>query len=296
MPAVRLGNRVLSALAPALAARVAERLFMTPTRARRSAAEIEMLAAARARPMRVGTRRIETWVWGAGPRVLLVHGWGGRGAQLGPLVGPLVARGFSVVTFDAPGHGASDRGMVTIPELTSALRAVADTRGPLAGIVAHSIGATAAVRALWEGLETGAVVLIGPPADLVTPAIRFTEAFGFSREVLERMHRRIEARVGRSWSAFDSVALAPALAAPLLVVHDRGDAEIPWQHGAALARAWRGAELLMTEGLGHRRMLRDPDVVAATVAFVAARSAERGITALDGDPQARPLEILMDAV
>jgi pimeloyl-ACP methyl ester carboxylesterase len=283
-------------VAPALAARVADRLFTTPPRARRSAAEIELLGTARARPMHVGTRRIETWLWGTGPRVLLVHGWGGRGAQLGPLVAPLVAQGFSVATFDAPGHGASDAGTLTIPELTRAIRAVADSHGPLAAIVAHSIGATATVRALWEGLEAGAVVLIGPASELVTPALRFSEAFGFSREVREQMHQRIEARVGRSASAFDSVALAPALTAPLLVVHDRGDAEIPWQHGAAIARAWRGAEMLMTEGLGHHRILRDPDVVAAAVAFVAARSAERGIAALDGDPQARPLEILLDAV
>jgi len=294
LPLVRTGNRALSALAPALAARLAGWLFTTPSRPRRPALEVELLATARARPMQVGARRIETWMWGTGPNVLLVHGWGGRGAQLGALVGPLVARGFSVVTFDAPGHGASDAGMVTIPEITRAIRAVAESRGPLAAIVAHSVGATATVRALWEGLEAGAVVLVGPAADLVTPALRFSETFGFSRDVRERMHRRIEQRVGRSWSVFDTVALAPALVAPLLVIHDRGDAEIPWQHGAAIARAWRGAEMLMTEGLGHRRILRDPDVVAAAVAFVAARSAERGIAAtVEGDPQARPLEILM---
>jgi pimeloyl-ACP methyl ester carboxylesterase len=62
---------------------------------------------------------------------------------------------------------------------------------------------------------------------------------------------------------------------PLLVVHDRGDAEVAWQHGLAIARAWRGAEFLMTDGLGHRRILKDPDVVAAAVAFVVARAAER---------------------
>ena len=288
---VRAGHRVLSALAPELTARVADRRFTTPPRVRRPAAEIELLATAGARPMQIGGRRIETWGWGSGPSVLLVHGWGGRGAQLGALVLPLVARGFSVVTFDAPGHGASDAGKVTIPEIAGAIRAVAETRGPLAAIVAHSVGATAAVRALWEGLDAGAVVLIGPAADLVTPSLRFSETFGFSREVRERMHRRIEARVG-AWSVFDAVELAPALTVPLLVVHDRGDAEIPWQHGAAIARAWRGAELLMTEGLGHRRILKDPDVVAASVAFIAARAAERGIAAA-ADPQARPLEILM---
>ena len=294
LPLIRTGNRALSALAPALAARLAGRLFTTPPRAKRPHAEIALLATARARPMSVGAHRIETWVWGAGPSVLLVHGWGGRGAQLGSLVGPLVARGFSVVTFDAPAHGASEPGTVTIPDITATIRAVAQSRGPLAAIVAHSVGATAAVRALWEGLETSAVVLVGPAADLVTPALRFSETFGFSRDVRERMQRRIEARVRRPWSAFDALALAPGLTTPLLVIHDRGDAEIPWQHGASIARAWRGGEMLMTEGLGHRRILRHPDVVAAAVAFVAARSAERGIAAaVDADPQARPLEILM---
>ena len=93
LPVVRTGNRALSALAPALAAGVAEHLFLTPPRSHRPPAEIELLATARARPMRVSGRRIETWTWGAGPTVLLVHGWGGRGAQHGSFVGPLVARG-----------------------------------------------------------------------------------------------------------------------------------------------------------------------------------------------------------
>src|SRR5207245_9717259 len=110
---------------------------------------------------------------------------------------------------------------------------------------------------LWEGLDAGAVVLLAPAADLVTPALRFTETFGFSREVRERMHRRLEEREGRSWSVFDAIELAPALTPPVLVIHDRGDAEVPWQHGAAIARAWRESEMLMTEGLGHERILRD---------------------------------------
>jgi len=294
LPLVRAANRALSWLAPELAARAAERQFLTPPRPRRPRAEIEVLRAARARPMHVGTRRIETWVWGTGPSVLLVHGWGGRGAQLGAFVEPLVARGFSVVTFDAPGHGASDDGSVTIPEMTEGILAVAAARGPLAGLIAHSVGATAATRALYEGLDATAVVLVGPAADLVTPSVRFTTALGYSPAVRERMRGRIEARVGRSWSAFDVVALAPSIEAPLLVVHDVGDSEVPWHAGLAITRAWRGAALLTTDGLGHRRILRDPDVVAATVAFVNARTAERGLRAsASEDPQQTPLELLM---
>lgn len=274
-PLVRLGNRVLSALAPELGARLAERLFLTPPRPRRPAAEIELIASTRARPTYMGGRRIETWRWGAGPSVLLVHSWGGRGAQLGAFIGPLVARGFSVVTFDAPGHGASDRGMTTIREMTSALRKVAASHGPLAGLIAHSLGAVTATRALYEGLEVGAAIFIAPAADLVTPAVRFTEALGFSRTVRDRMQARVQARVGEPWSTFDVTTLAPALNTPLLVIHDRGDAEAPWQHGTAITSAWRGAEMLMTDALGHRRIVRAPEVVAAAVTFVAARSAQR---------------------
>jgi pimeloyl-ACP methyl ester carboxylesterase len=293
LPLVRAGHQALSLVAPALAARRAEQRFLTPPRRRRPRAEIELLATARARPLSVGSRRVETWMWGNGPSVLLVHGWGGRGAQLGRYVAPFVARGFSVVTFDAPGHGASDAGLVTLVEMTEALRAVAASRGPLAGIVAHSIGATVTARALYDGLDAGSAVLIGSAADLTGPAARFTETLGFSRAIRERMQRRIEERVGRPWSAFDVTALAPALVAPALVIHDRGDVEVPWQHGRVIARAWRGAELLLTDGLGHRGTLHDPDVIAAVVAFVTARTAERGIVPGESDSQATPLEILL---
>jgi pimeloyl-ACP methyl ester carboxylesterase len=280
LPVARAGNRMLSALAPAAAARLAERLFLTPPRPRHPDTELGLLAGARARPLFVGTRHIELWLWGTGPSVLLVHGWGGRGTQLGAFVEPLVARGFSVVTFDAPGHGASGAGQVTIPQMVAATRAAAATRGPLAGLVAHSVGATVAARALYEGLDAAAAVFVAPAADLVGPATQFTATRGFSREVGEAMQRRIEARLGSPFSAFDVTALAPALGQPLLIVHDRGDAEVPWQHGRLIAHAWRGAALLMTDGLGHRRILRYPDVIAATVAFLAARTEERRLAPL----------------
>ena len=276
MPLLRAGGRFLSRVAPATAARIAARWFLTPTRHRRPAAEVALLERARARPLFVGGRRLEMWKWGRGAVVLLVHGWGGRGAQLGAFVDPLVARGFSVVTFDGPGHGAADGGMVTIPELTAALRAVAATQRPLAGVVAHSGGGIVAARALYEGLDAASVALVAPAAELVGPATSFARALGLSPRVAERMRDQVEQRVGKPWSAFDVTTLAPALTMPLLVVHDRADGEVPWQHGRLVARSWAGpAEVLETDGLGHRRVLRDPGVVGAIVQFIAARTPAR---------------------
>ena len=58
---------------------------------------------------------------------------------------------------------------------------------------------------------------------------------------------------------------------PTLVVHDRGDAFTPVTDGEAVAAAWPSTRLRLTDGLGHRRLLRDPDVVAEVVDFAGAR-------------------------
>jgi pimeloyl-ACP methyl ester carboxylesterase len=53
-----------------------------------------------------------------------------------------------------------------------------------------------------------------------------------------------------------------------LIVHDEDDDEVPFVRGEALANAWPGARLHVTRGLGHRRILRDPDVVSHVCAFI----------------------------
>ena len=58
------------------------------------------------------------------------------------------------------------------------------------------------------------------------------------------------------------------LSMPALVIHDDSDTDIPWEDGRAVADAWPGAEFMLTHGLGHRRILRDPAVVAAITEFI----------------------------
>jgi pimeloyl-ACP methyl ester carboxylesterase len=261
----------LSGLAPSLAARVAERLFLTPPRHPAPSHETTALAAARRTIVHVDGAPVTVWTWGHGPAVLLVHGWGGRGAQLASFVEPLVASGCSVVTFDAPGHGASPERRSSIVAFVTAIRAIDRALGPVHGVIAHSIGAAAAARALFEGLDAAAAVFIAPPADLVLHSHTRLEALGFGRRTRELMQERIERRLGVAWSALDVRSYAPAMRTPLLVVHDRDDAEVPWQDGAIVARDWPGAAFSATGGLGHRRILRDACVVRGVTAFVVER-------------------------
>ena len=80
---------------------------------------------------------------------------------------------------------------------------------------------------------------------------------------------RVERRIGAPLHHFEVPELGRAVAMPpTLIVHDRDDPSIPVTDGAAIAAAWPASRLRVTSGLGHRRLLRDPDVVAEVVDFV----------------------------
>jgi pimeloyl-ACP methyl ester carboxylesterase len=264
----RLGMVTLARVAPDVAARAAERLFFTPPRPRRSRGEA-ILGRARRFEVRVEGAAVAAWQWGRGPAVILVHGWGGRAAQLSSFVTPLCERGFSAVAFDAPGHGRSGRGLSSAPEFARALRAVVGAVGRAHAVVAHSLGAVAVALAMRDGLDARRVVFLAPPADPPAWVGPFATRLGLAPAVVERMKQRSERRIGRRWRDLDLRRLVPSLEAPLLVIHDRDDAEVPFGDGASVASAWPGACLLETTGLGHQRVLRDPEVVARAVAFVA---------------------------
>ena len=268
---MRHGFGLLSRTAPDVASRVAVDLFMKPRRFQRPQREAEVLASAASFDVPLGTATsVKAWRWGSGPAILLVHGWEGRGSQLAPFVAPLVAAGFSVVTFDAPGHGESDGSRSSLPHFAWAVRRVADTISAPHAIIAHSLGCAATTLALREGLTTNRLVYFSPPLDPSDYVARFGEMLGFHRPVLDRMKLRIEERFMRKWSDYSLAESARAMTTPLLIVHDRDDVETFWNEGAALAAAWPGARLITTEGLGHRRILREPDVVAAATEFVTA--------------------------
>jgi pimeloyl-ACP methyl ester carboxylesterase len=259
---------LLGRVAPGLAAAAAERLFFTPPRPRRSRGEATMRTAERL-DVRVDGRRLAAWRWGRGPAILLLHGWGGRAAQLTSFVRPLVRRGFSVVTFDAPGHGRSGRGLSSAPQFARALRAVADATGGLHGVVAHSLGSAATALALRDGLRVGRAVFLAPAADPPSWVGIFARRLGIAPHVVDRMRRRSERRLRMGWEQLRIPVLAAGFDSPLLVIHDRDDAEVPLGDGATVAASWRGARLLETSGLGHNGVLRDPEVVAQAAAFLA---------------------------
>jgi len=260
--------RLASHLRPTLARRHAERLFTTPPR---PATASPVPVAARRDYVLTPAGHVAVWQAGPGdaPAVLLTHGWGGVGAQLGAFVAPLLAQGFRAVWFDHPGHGDSDGRRVALPDLVRALAAVEATCGPFHAAVGHSLGAAALALALRGDMRLQRVVLVGAPASITEYMHGFARRLGLTAAVRESLRRRIEERHGRRFADIDRIEDLRRVALPALIIHDAGDRHVPFAHARRLASCLPDAQLTRTHGLGHFRLLRTPDVVRLAVDFIA---------------------------
>ncbi|MBI3367513.1 MAG: alpha/beta fold hydrolase [Burkholderiales bacterium] len=260
-PAARLLGGVLRAAhrwSPPAATRLALQLFFTPFGARRDQA---VPAPWRATSHRFESGALVTWqradVAPGAPRVLLVHGWAGDGQQWRALGDRLAAAGLDPVLLDLPAHGSSQGRRSNLPQWVRALFSISATMGPWHGLAAHSLGALASAHAVARGLPVQRLALVA-----TSPVPRlflrwFASALGPGEPLAARMQGWIERHYGVPLAQFEPAWLAPRVGLPALMVHDRDDRTAPLEGAQRLQQALPGAELHLTQGLGHRRILAD---------------------------------------
>lgn len=276
---VRAAFRAMDPVAPWLAARVVDHLWFRlprqPPAAVRHAATPEGGTAFTTRQHGL---TVQGRVYGPdqAPTAHLVHGWAGWWQQLAPFVAPLLAAGYRVVAHDAPSHGDSPPGRhgprtTRVMEMADAYAAVVWQQGPAGLVLAHSMGAMATMWARARGTSAHAYTFLAAAAS-VDPILQgFGHTLGLGPRTPSRVRDRVERRIGHPFEAFDvpAMALTGGALPPLLAVHDRGDRIAPASGSIDIARAWPGSELTLTDGLGHRRVLRDDAVISQVTAFAA---------------------------
>jgi pimeloyl-ACP methyl ester carboxylesterase len=267
---LRTAFRTVGAVAPEIAARWAEAIFCRPPRQDPRPAEEAFLATGSRSTVRSQNQDVAVWSWGQGPAVVLAHGWGSRAGRFSALAAALVAAEFRVVLFDAPAHGASMGRQASLPQFAQALKDVATEVGVIQGLVGHSLGGAAVSLAMHQGLCSRRAVLLAPPADVFLFSHAFAEHLRIPPRARDVMRQNIETRLQIRWEELHIPTLARRMTAPVLIVHDLQDSDVPYAHGEEIARAWPGAELVSTRGLGHRAILRDREVVRRTVEFLRA--------------------------
>jgi len=259
----------LGMVMPGLMGRWACRLWFRTRRYPESAAARRVADAALRETLSVDGVPVAVYSWGAGPVVLFVHGWSGRGSQVAAFVGPLTAAGYRVIAVDAPGHGATPGDSTNILECAAVLQAIDRRYGPTRAAITHSFGGMVLAYAMRAGLTLQRAVCIGTPASIGFLLDSFVQTLAMPEAVAAVLRQRLEQRFQGDLDArISTLSNVRGLTAAALIIHDTDDASVPWQQGEMIAAAWPGAVFLKTAGLGHGRILRDRAVVRAAVDFI----------------------------
>ena len=268
---LRHAVRVVSALAPAIAARWIYYLWFKTYRHATPPREHDWIRNAQRRYIDTPQGRLSALTWGSpsAKRVLLVHGWNGRASQMGAFAQPLLQAGFTVTAMDLPGHGESSGNNSNLFAGAHAVHAAQQAWGPFDAVVGHSFGAAVNLLAMFQGLHTDCAVSISQPPNIRWLLEFYCRFVGVPARVETRVMGLIEKRFGHDvWRLLRVEELVKSVAIKALVVHDKNDTEVPFEQGQFIAAAWPGADFFATKGLGHYRVLRAPDVVQVAVRFI----------------------------
>jgi pimeloyl-ACP methyl ester carboxylesterase len=245
--------------------------FFSPSQYEIKPRDREMIARGKNYRVPFAGGELAVTAWGeSDPAVLLMHGWGGARAQMTGFVEPLLEAGYRVVAYDQPAHGESDGKQTNLLEIAPTMDLVREREGNFEAIVAHSFGTLVASYALVNRNfpPPSRLVYFGSFNRLLDSLPRFQVQAGLPDEIIEGLRDMIYENFGKN--VLDSIVnetMTPKIDIPALMFHDKGDNVTPIEDSRAVARAWKSARLIETEGLGHRGALQSRDVHAQVVEF-----------------------------
>lgn len=239
---------------------------------RLSIKERDREALSQAERIEFGRRNRKTaWAWGSGPLVVFVHGWGGRGTQLAPLARHVAAQGFQSVVFDATAHGESKGWRATFRDFVSDVAGLSEQLGKdVYAYVGHSAGGLCmmAARAL-EGIHAEHYVCLCAPRGPYVPVHAIRKKLNVSDAVLERCRTYYSELFDSSWDELDSGhAFAYSNHGKLLLIYDEDDDQVEHTDGERIKAIWPSAKLVKTRGLGHQKVLWNPEVINEVAMFL----------------------------
>jgi pimeloyl-ACP methyl ester carboxylesterase len=244
--------------------------FFTPKRYQPSKAALAFALQGRALQIKVDGLTLYGRRLGQGPAVLFVHGWNGGGLQFYHYFKAFMDAGYSVLAFDAPGHGRSEGRDSNYFLFSNMIRAVLNSTAgqDIVAIVGHSLGASAVINALDKEPFAPATVLLAPAMRLREILYNTFNYYGMPLAILNELLGRLERRYGYDLRVDNPYLMALQSAKAALVVHDREDPTTPYHDSAQVVDRNSYYDLYGTRGLGHKGLLRDPVVIDTVLSYV----------------------------
>jgi len=201
-------------------------------------------------------------------KILLVHGWSGRGTQLFKISDVLLEDGFSVVSFDAPAHGKSEGSTTIMSEFIESILEIEKQYGPFEITIGHSLGGMSVLNSIKDGLKVKKAVIIGS-GDIVQDILNeFIFKLGLKSEISIRLRDYFENKYLVKMDDFSAYKAAKEIEIPVLVIHDENDPEVPVKSGIHIHEHLKNGSLFLTQGLGHRKLLGNQNVIKKIIEFI----------------------------
>ncbi|CAN5762376.1 hypothetical protein BH23ACT4_BH23ACT4_00740 [soil metagenome] len=204
---------------------------------------------------------------GEGPLVFLVHGWGGRAAQMGQLARSVAGQGFTVIAIDLPGHGEQKWDTSDIFQMSSALNQLVDQFGEPQAAIAHSLGAMTVVHA-FQGAMPERLVLLAPMLDINEALDTFASRARLMPWTASSLKKKLRRFTGASWATLAAGTDSDFGDADVLVVHDPDDPDTKFESSAVLAAVRDRTGLHVANSRGHNGVLADEGVAGAVARFL----------------------------
>jgi pimeloyl-ACP methyl ester carboxylesterase len=214
-------------------------------------------------------RDVQVYVYGYSQRkVLLVHGWAGRGTQLFQIADKILENRMMVISFDGPAHGLSSGKRTDMMEFLQTIEEINKKYGPFEAAVGHSFGAMTLLNAVANGLPMEKLVTIG--ADNSIPQIfqLFVKKMQLKPVIGDKLVKLFEHKHKLKSDDLTSEYKAERINIPTLVIHDSDDKIVDVSSAVSIRQKLKYGELLITSGLGHHKIFKDYDVIQRIIDFI----------------------------
>ena len=264
-------GKILQFFSTRLATKFAIKLFGTPLRHKTPEREKMMSESAQKELVHIPELKKDVLVYTYGyskRKVLLVHGWSGRGTQLYKIADKLLENGFMTISFDAPAHGKSPGNSTMMTEFIASSKYLEEKFGPFEIAIGHSLGGMVVLNSVKRFLTVKKAIIIGS-GDIISDIIKeFVKKLDFSYKLVKNMKQLFLKKFGEDIDNYSASIAAVDVKIPLLVIHDTEDKEVPVECAYNIRKNLIFGEILITNGLGHTRILKDNIVIARILDFI----------------------------
>ena len=268
---ILLTGKLISFISPKLITLFAAKLFTTPIKHKIPKRELEMDRKSVQKLINIPEIGKEVVLYEYGKsekKILVVHGWSGRGTQLFKIADELLKAGYSIVSFDAPAHGKSPGKKTIMVDFIATILEINKQFGPFEAAIGHSLGGMSVLNAIKKGLKVDRAIVIGS-GDIVEDIMDdFVSKLELKPNISTLLRLHFEKKYGEEMNSYSAYLAAAQTEIPVLVIHDYNDPEVPVKAGIHIHKHLKNGELMLTEGLGHRKILGNTAVIEKIIEFL----------------------------